>query len=94
VNFDFANAIDEIARLTRIRQSSYNLTTGAKIKRRAEETQDAKVSINPVNVESFSKFLSIMLIKYPSLTCQQLRVTKVKGMDDAWKVDLDFRYFY
>ncbi len=93
--FDYANAVEQVARICAISASNYKLSSGVLIKTRAgQKTQDANVILNNVNIEKFAKFLSIIQLRWPSLQCIQVKLTKLKGAPDIWKADIRLKYYY
>ena len=94
VEFDYANAVEKFARVWKIPPSNYSLQAGRQIKRGGRKTKGASISIKPVNVETFTQFLSAIMLRWPDLQCDQLKLTKQKDGPDSWKVDIKFTYYY
>jgi hypothetical protein len=94
VEFDYANAVEKFAQAWKIPPSNYSLQAGRQIKRGGQKTKGASVSIKPVDVETFTQFLSAIMLRWPDLQCDQLKLTKQKDGPDSWKVDIKFTYYY
>ena len=94
VEFDYANAVENFARAWKIPPSNYSLQAGRQIKRGGQKTKGASVSIKPVDVETFTQFLSAIMLRWPDLQCDSLKLTKQKDGPDSWKVDIKFTYYY
>lgn len=92
--FEYAIAVDKIARLCQITSRDYELSSKPIRTSKGRKTQSCHVVLKQVDITSFSKFVSTLQLRWPKLQCDQLKLTKVKGLKDAWKVDLDFMYLY
>ncbi|MFH1616455.1 MAG: hypothetical protein ABIG61_15380, partial [Planctomycetota bacterium] len=60
----------------------------------ARKTVSADVSIKEVDMEKFSQFLSMLLLRWPDLQCDQLKLTKLPAGPDSWKANLKLTYNY
>lgn len=95
VKFDYATAIEQVARSCSISSANYKLSSGMTIKTGVgQKTQSARVSLSDIDITTFSKFLSILELRWPALQCTLLSLSRQKGMPDVWKVDLNFNYYY
>ena len=94
VEFDYASAIDSTAGSCGIPPTGYNLNSGIIITSAGQKSQSAKVSLKGVDITKAAKFLSTVQIRWASLQCTQIKLTKKKGLPDSWDVDLDFKYYY
>lgn len=94
VEFDYANAVGKFTRAWKIPLSNYSLYDGREIKRGGQKTKGANVSIKPIDVETFTQFLSAIMLRWPDLQCDTLKLTKQKDGPDSWKVDIKFTYYY
>ena len=92
--FDYASAVEKIASLCGIPSTSYKLSSGIIITSGGQKSQSAKVVLKQVDLAKFAKFLSTIQLRWASLQCSQLKLTKKKGLPDKWDVDLDFKYYY
>ena len=92
--FDYTTAVDQVTRLCKISPTSYRISSSPirKIKG-GQENQDASMTIDKIDIERFSKFLSIMHMRWSSLQCTNATLAKIKGERDAWKTDIRFIYY-
>ena len=94
--FDYANAVEQIARLCKISATSYKLSSGRIVTTTGgQKSQSANVSLIDVEINKFAEFLSTMQLRWASLQCVQLRkLTKKKALPDRWDAELQFKYYY
>ena len=92
--FDYTTAIDQFTKLCGIAPSNYDHQVGREIKRSGRKTKSADVTINDVDIETLAKFLSVILIRWPELQCDLLKLTKLNVGKDNWKVSIKFTYYY
>jgi len=92
--FDYANVVEKVANLCRIPSKDYKLSSGLIMTSGDKKTQDARVTLNEVSIVEFAKFLSTIQLRWASLECVQVKLTKNKAMPDVWKADLNFKYYY
>ena len=92
--FDYATAVEQFAKAWQIPASKYSLQDRREIKRGDRKTKGADVQIKPVDVETFTQFISAMMLRWPDLQSDQLKLTKQKDGPDSWKVDIKFTYYY
>ena len=92
--FDYATAVEQLAKVCQIPPSDYSLQAGRETKRGGRRIKSATVKIKPVDVGRFAQFLSKMLFQWPDLQCEQLKLTKEKGGPDVWKADMKLTYYY
>jgi hypothetical protein len=86
--FDYPVAIDKITRLCQISPRDYEMSSKPARKSKGRKTQSCHVILKQVDITSLAKFVSTLQLSWPKLQCDQLKLTKVKGLPDAWKVDL------
>ena len=92
--FDYAVVIQNFAKIHNIPASNYSLQSQGPIKRKNQLTQSANITINPVDIEKFAKFLSSIQKSWPSLKCDTLSLDKQKSGLDAWKATMKFTYIF
>ncbi len=92
--FDYAIAVEKTASLCRIPSANYRLSSGLPMTSGGQKSQNAKVVLKEVDITRFAKFLSTIQLRWASLQCVKVKITKNKGLRDAWDVDLDFKYYY
>ena len=92
--FDYTTAIDQVTRLCRILPTDYKLSSSPVRKvKGGQKNQDASMTIDKIDIEKFSKFLSIMHMRWSSLQCTNVTLSKIKGEKDTWKADVRFIYY-
>jgi hypothetical protein len=94
VEFDYASAIEKTAGSCGIPSSGYTLNSGIIITSAGQKSQSAKVGLKQIDITKFAKFLSTVQLRWASLQCTQVKLTKKKGLPDSWDIDLDFKYYY
>jgi hypothetical protein len=92
--FDYASALEKTAGLCGIPPTSYKLNSGIIITSSGQKSQSAKVSLKQVDITKFAKFLSTIQLRWANLQTVQVKLTKKKGLPDAWDVDIEFKYYY
>lgn len=93
-DFDYVASIDEIARSCSIASTNYNISSKPARVKNQQKTQSAVVVLNEIDIRRFSEFLSALQLRWANLQCEKVKLTKKKGLPDAWKVNLDFKYYY
>jgi hypothetical protein len=92
--FDFITAVDQVTRLCNIPQTGYRLSTSPQRKvKGGQSNQDATMSIDKINIEKFTKFISVMHMRWSNLQCSNVTLAKIKGEKDNWKADVRFIYY-
>jgi hypothetical protein len=92
--FDYGITVEKYARQWKIPTSDYSLTSGREMKRGGQRTKGASLQIKPIDVATFTQFLSSMMYRWPDLQVDQLKLTKQKDGKDSWKVDIKLTYYY
>ncbi len=92
--FDYTTAIDQVTRLCKISPSGYRISSSPIRKTKGgQSNQDASMTIDKIDIEKFSKFLSVMHMRWSSLQCTNITLAKIKGEKNAWKADVRFIYY-
>ncbi|MFA6186431.1 MAG: hypothetical protein WC770_04355 [Phycisphaerae bacterium] len=92
--FDYTTAIDQVTKFCRISFSNYRLSSSPMRKTKGgQKSQDASMTIEKIDIEGFAKFLSIMHMRWSSLQCSNVSLSKIKGEKNLWKVDIRFTYY-
>ena len=91
--FQFAKAIDRVANMCGIRSADCDYTVGG-IGGADKKTQNAKVALKTVGIVQAATFLSYIQSMWVGLKCDQIKLTKKKGMPDQWDVEMKFWYTY
>ena len=93
-DFDYATGVFEIANSCQIPDTSYKISSKpARVKDR-QKTQSAVVLLDNVDITKFAEFLSRIQLRWANLQCEKVKLTKKEGLPDAWKINLDFKYYY
>ncbi len=91
--FTFANAINRTANKCTIPSASCDFTVGG-MGGAGKNTQSAKVTLKAVGITQTASFLSYIQSMWVGLKCDQIKLTKKKGMPNQWDVEMKFWYTY
>ena len=92
--FDYDTAVSDVARRCKIPATNYTVSSKPVRTSSGKKSQSAKAVLKQVNIAVFADFLSKIQLRWASLECENVTLTKKKGLADMWKVDLDFKYYY
>jgi len=92
--FDYATVVENIAGLCRIPSDNYKLSSRPIIDSGGQKSQTAQVALRSVDITQFARFLSLIQLRWSGLQCVKVKLTKKKGLPDAWDADLEFKYYY
>jgi hypothetical protein len=92
--FDYATVFNKVATSCGIPDSGYRSTSSPARVTKGQKTQNAQLVLNQIDIAKFTKFISTLQLRWASLQCTSVKLTKVKGLPDAWKIDLEFRYYF
>lgn len=92
--FAYGKAVDRVANLCAISAKDNTVTAGLPITVGGKKRQDATVKLQDVSIVQVAKFLSTIQSTWVNLQCDQIKLTKRKGMPDKWDVDCRFIYYY
>lgn len=92
--FNYATAVDRIARSCGIQPTNYKLSSGMVIKSGGKKSRSAKVILEDVDMARFAEFLSKIQLRWANLQCTKIKLTAKKGLRDTWVADIDFKYYY
>lgn len=92
--FDYAVSVERIASLCGITSTNYNISSKPIRTTGGQKTEDALVVLKEVDMAQFANFLSIIQLRWANLKCERLTITRREGLPDAWKVDLNFKYYH
>ncbi len=93
-DFDYSAAVAEITKLVKIPSSNYSLRGGRTLKSGGKLRKSADISIEPVDIETLSRFISQILLRWPDLECDRLSIDKLPAGKDSWKSSMKFIYTY
>lgn len=92
--FDFITAVDQVTGVCKISPTGYRLSSSPMRKVKGGQTsQDASMTIENIDIERFTKFLSVMHMRWSSLQCSNVLLSKIKGEKNAWKTEVRFIYY-
>ena len=96
VEFNYAEAVDKVARICDIPASKYKLNTKAITTKDKQKSQSAHLQIKEIGVVQLARFLSLIQHKWGTLQCDEATLNEVKSATqrDVWTVELDFVYYY
>ncbi len=92
--FDYANAVERVASLCKIPSSDYKLSSRPIVDSGGQKSQSAHMALRNVDITKFARFLSTIQLRWAGLQCVKVKLTKKKGLPDAWDIDLEFKYYY
>jgi len=92
--FNYDTAVSDVARRCRISAANYTVSSRPARTSSGKKSQSATVDLQQVDIATFANFLSTIQLRWANLECEDVTLTKKKGLTDAWKVDLDFKYYY
>ena len=92
--FDYTTAIDQVTKFCRIAPTNYKLSSSPLRRMKGgQESQDAAMTIDTIDIERFARFLSVMHMRWSNLQCTNVTLMKIKGEKDTWKADVRFIYY-
>ncbi len=91
-DFDYSEAVEEITKLVKI--PSANFRGGKTLRSGGKKRKSADISIEPVNIETLSRFISQILLRWPDLECDRLSIDKLPAGKDSWKASMRFIYTF
>lgn len=92
--FDYMTEIQDFANQWGIESSAYSLQTNREVKKKGRRTQSANITMNDISIETFSQFFSTLLIRWPGLQCDQLKLSRTNAGLDTWKINMKLTYLY
>jgi len=94
--FTYGGAVDKVANLCGISPSNCNVNTGIIIETKNQKSQTANVDLKQVSIVKFSKFLSMIQLRWANLQCESVKLARKDKMpsNDVWDADIKFKYYY
>ena len=92
--FDYGSAIDRVANTCGIPAGNHSFSAGSPIVSGGKKRQDAQVKLDAVSIVQIARFLSTIQATWVDLSCETMKLRKVKAMPDQWDVDFRFMYYY
>jgi hypothetical protein len=93
-DFDYAIVVEKIASMYHIASANYKLSSGIILTTGGQKSQSANLTLKRIDLSRFANFLSTIQLRWACLQCTQIKLTKKKGLPDAWDVDLALKYYY
>ena len=93
-DFDFTPIVNEFATALRIPPANFTLNTRPETRRAGKRAQSATLSIQTIDIEKTTMFLSTLLIRWPDLQCERLTLNNLPQGKDNWGVDMTLTYYY
>jgi hypothetical protein len=92
--FDYGSAVVRGANLCKIPPSNCPYHIDAQMVSGGKKRQDARVELKSVGIVQAAKFLWTMQSMWATLQCEDVKLTKNKGIPDQWNVSFRFIYYY
>ncbi|MHC4618056.1 MAG: hypothetical protein ACYTEQ_09920 [Planctomycetota bacterium] len=92
--FEYATEVDKVARSCGIPPSACELSSKPTRTSKGQTTQSCRIALKEVDIATLARFLSELQLRWVDLHCETIMLTKLKGLPDSWKVDLNFKYYY
>ncbi|MHC4744357.1 MAG: hypothetical protein ACYS8Z_20775 [Planctomycetota bacterium] len=94
--FSYGAAVDRVAGLCDIAADNKAIHTGVIVTTREQKSQTANVDLKLVDIEKFTKFLSMIQLRWADLQCESVKLTRKDKMpdNDMWDVGIKFKYYY
>ncbi len=92
--FDYATAVGQIASSIGISSTSYTIDSQQPRPSGDRKTRTATIILQRVDITKFADFLSSIQRRWANLECESIDIDRQKGLVDAWKVTLKFKYYY
>ena len=92
--FAYGRAVDRAANLCSIPANNCIVSASSPSSIAGKKRQDATIKLKDVSIVQVAKFLSTIQTTWVNLQCDQVKLTKRKGMADQWEVDFRFVYYY
>jgi hypothetical protein len=92
--FAYGKAVDSTANLCGIPAGNCRFSAGDIMNVSGKRRRDAMVKLKDIGIVQIAKFLSYIQSTWVNLQCDEVKLTRRKGMPDQWDVDLSFIYYY
>ena len=94
--FTYGGAINRVAGLCNISAGNCDIRTGIIVTTREQKSQTANVDLKQVDIVKFTRFLSMIQLRWIDLQCESVKLTRKDNMpsNDTWDVDIKFKYYY
>ena len=94
--FTYGGAVNKVAGWCNISAGNCDVRTGIIVTTREQKSQTANVDLKQVDIVKFTKFLSMIQLRWIDLQCESVKLTRKDNMpsNDTWDVDIKFKYYY
>lgn len=94
--FSYGAAVDRVADWCDIPANNCAVHTGVIVTTQEQKSQTANVDLKLVDIVKFTKFLSMIQLRWADLQCESVKLTRKDNMpdNDMWDVDIKFKYYY
>jgi hypothetical protein len=92
--FEYYRAVEQVARLVGIPAANYTLSSQPPRTSQGQKIQTCRLELKEVGVKDCAEFLSLIQLRWTSLECEQIMLTRKKDKPDAWKVNLRLKYYF
>lgn len=94
--FTYGGAVNRVASLCDIPAENKAFHTGVIVTTREQKSQTANVDLKLVDIVKFTKFLSMIQLRWADLQCESVKLTRKDNLpeNDMWDVDIKFKYYY
>ncbi len=92
--FSYGREVDQVANRCAILPGNCDYSAGNIVEVSGKKRQEARIRLTNVSIVQAAKFLSTIQSKWANLTCENVKLTKKKGMPDQWEVVFNFLYYY
>lgn len=92
--FDYARAVNNVARSSGIPASAYELSSRPKRSYGGQLVQSCHVSLKEVSIKGFAEFLSKLQFRWPNLQSEKVEISKRGDRPDFWQIKLELKYYY
>ncbi len=92
--FDYANAVSQVARSIGIPSQRYRFSTSMPIVSAGQRSQSADVNLEDISVGELAEFIATIQLRWANLQCTQIRLRTQGDDPDNWRADVQFQYFF
>jgi hypothetical protein len=92
--FDYVTVVVGVTKECGIADQNYTISNKPTRRSQGRKTKSARVMLQEVDIKKFAKFMTILQLRWASLQCEGITLTKIKGVKDSWKADIDFVYYF
>jgi hypothetical protein len=94
IDFDYGREVHKVTNQFKIPPTSYELSSKPPRTTRGQKTQDGRVTLKGISIKNFAEFFATIKMRWPELQCETLTLTKQKDLPDAWRAEMQFKYYF